>query len=637
MPRLQKRLIALFVDSALVATAFWIAIFIRIDDISILTETKYWALLLCTLPFSLFAFIKLGLYRAVLRYMSNQATWAVILGSILSTAFLIAFSFFLHAGLPRTVPFVFLTLTLLFIGGSRIIIRAIVSKAQIRTKEPVIVYGAGSSGRQLATALGQGPEYYVAAFVDDDLTKVGAAIQGVMVYSPSSISNLIERSGIKKVLLALPSASKEKRKEILSRLEPLPVQVLTIPGMADVISGKASLIEFREVGVDDLLGRDPVAPKNKLLERNIAGKTVMVTGAGGSIGSELCRQIVTQKPNILILFEISEFALYSVDKELKNFTLEHELQVQIIPIIGSIQNPDRLLTVMKTYRVDTLYHAAAYKHVPLVEHNVIEGIRNNFFGTLNTAKAAISANVSTFVLVSTDKAVRPTNVMGTTKRLAELVLQALSKEQDTTRFSMVRFGNVLGSSGSVVPLFSQQIRSGGPVTLTHPEITRFFMTIPEAAQLVIQAGAMGTGGDVFVLDMGESVKIIDLAKKMIHLTGFTVKDADNPGGDIEIKCTGLRPGEKLYEELLVGDNIIGTDHERIMKANEIMMEWSELSQLISQFDKACDNFDYEKINELLLSSPAGFTPNEGLSDFIWLSKGRSNRVLELAKAKQAFN
>ncbi|GIU01864.1 hypothetical protein TUM4630_31460 [Shewanella algidipiscicola] len=403
--------------------------------------------------------------------------------------------------------------------------------------------------------------------------------------------------------------------------------------MADLVSGNKLYSDIKEVEIDDLLGRDAVTPRKELMASNITNKVVMVSGAGGSIGSELCRQILKLSPKSLVLFEISEFGLYSIEKELVCTAEQLGIDVRIFPILGSIQRENRVQAVMEAFQVQTVYHAAAYKHVPLVEHNVVEGVRNNIFGTLYTAKAAIAANVETFVLISTDKAVRPTNVMGTTKRMAELVLQALSDEPHNTRFCMVRFGNVLGSSGSVVPLFKKQIASGGLVTVTHPEITRFFMTIPEASQLVIQAGAMGKGGDVFVLDMGESIKIVDLASKMIRLSGFEVKDSTHPDGDISIEFTGLRPGEKLYEELLIGDDVTGTEHERIMTANEVCLSWDDLEPILSRLDMACHNFDHEDIRDLLINTPTGFSPTDGICDLVWqvkaISKDKTSNVVNL--------
>ncbi len=622
LPRTAKRAISLLIDSVFLFCAFWLALLMRLDSFSPLFIQEYWLVFACILPLSLLSFVKLGLYRAVLRYMNIQAVWAVVLGSVFSAIFVIGISFLFQVGVPRTVPFIFMSLALIFIGGSRISVRAVISHQRWHKKASVLIYGAGSSGRQLSTALSEGPEFHTVAFVDDDKTLQGRVIQGINVYSPEEIPHLVISKKVEKILLAMPSASRERRKAVLSKSAYSGIQVLTIPGMADVVAGKAKLEEFKDVGVEDLLGRDPVVPKPELMNANIANKIVMVTGAGGSIGSELCRQIIRLKPTKLVLFESSEFALYTIDKELNEYKLTHDLTVEVLPLLGSVQRVNRIETVMKSFAVQTVYHAAAYKHVPLVEHNVVEGVRNNIFGTYYAARAAINANVETFVLISTDKAVRPTNIMGTTKRMAELVLQALSKTQNSTRFCMVRFGNVLGSSGSVVPLFRAQIRNGGPVTLTHPDITRYFMTIPEASQLVIQAGAMGKGGDVFVLDMGDAVKIYDLASNIIHLSGFSVKNSESPEGDIEIKCTGLRPGEKLYEELLIGDNVSGTSHERIMTAQEVMLNWNELEPLLTKLDLACHHFDHELIREILLNAPTGFNPTDGICDLVWQQKDK---------------
>ncbi|MBB1424717.1 polysaccharide biosynthesis protein [Pseudoalteromonas sp. SG43-7] len=621
--RAKKRAITLFIDSLFIAAAFWLALIVRLDSLAPFSELGNWLLLAMLIPTGLIAFINLGLYRAVLRYMNSQALWAIVLGTVITTVSLVLLSFFVGITIPRTMPFIFAWLCLLTVGGSRILVRAMIGKMATVNKESVIIYGAGSAGRQLATALGAGPEYYVRAFIDDDQSKQGSIIQGIPVICFKDIYELINKGKATKVLLALPSASRARRKEVLAQLEPLTIKVLSIPGMADVVEGKAQLSEFREVEIEDLLGRDPVTPKPELMAANIAGKIVMVTGAGGSIGSELCRQIVRQQPKKLVLFEISEFGLYSIEKELNEYIANNHIDLELIPIMGSVQRINRIETVMMAFGVQTVYHAAAYKHVPLVEHNVVEGVRNNVFGTYYAAKAAVNAKVETFVLISTDKAVRPTNVMGATKRMAELVLQGLAQtkgKEHRTRFCMVRFGNVLGSSGSVVPLFRRQIKEGGPITLTHQDITRFFMTIPEAAQLVIQAGSMGKGGDVFVLDMGDSVKIKDLASKMIRLSGLEVKDKTNPHGDIEILCTGLRPGEKLYEELLIGDNVGETPHERIMTANEAMLPLPELKVFLEAFDIACHNFDHEMIRQLLLDAPTGFNPTDGICDLVWNAK-----------------
>jgi len=618
--RAKKRIITLCIDSLFIVLAFWLALIVRLDSFESLQRLDNWLLLAVLIPVSLYTFISLGLYRAVLRYMNSQAIWAIVLGTVITTVSLVLIAFFIGIDIPRTMPFIFAWLCLLTVGGSRVLVRAMIGRMTTSKKESVIIYGAGSAGRQLATALGAGPEYFVRAFIDDDVTKHGSIIQGIPVVCFKDIYELINKRRASKVLLALPSETRARRKEILAQLEPLAINVLSIPGMADVVEGKAKLAEIAEVGVEDLLGRDPVEPNADLMAANIENKVVMVTGAGGSIGSELCRQIVKQKPTKLILFEQSEFALYSIEKELCEYITNNSLDIELVPIMGSVQRINRIETVMTAFGVQTVYHAAAYKHVPLVEHNVVEGVRNNVFGTYYAAKAAVNAKVETFVLISTDKAVRPTNVMGATKRMAELSLQGLAQEQGVkhrTRFCMVRFGNVLGSSGSVVPLFRRQIKEGGPITLTHPDITRFFMTIPEAAQLVIQAGAMGKGGDVFVLDMGDPVKIKDLATKMVRLSGFEVKSDTNPHGDIEIKCTGLRPGEKLYEELLIGDNVGETSHERIMTANEVMLPLAELNVFIEALDIACHNFDHETIRQLLLDAPTGFNPTDGICDLVW--------------------
>ncbi|MGK2237292.1 MAG: FlaA1/EpsC-like NDP-sugar epimerase [Pseudomonadota bacterium] len=618
--RTKKRIITLCIDSLFIMLAFWLALVVRLDSLAPLTQLDHWLLLAVLVPISLYTFISLGLYRAVLRYMNSQAIWAIVLGTVITTIALVLIAFFINIDIPRTMPFIFAWLCLLTVGGSRVLVRAMIGRMTTSKKESVIIYGAGSAGRQLATALGAGPEYFVRAFVDDDVTKQGSIIQGIPVVCFKDIYELINKRRASKVLLALPSETRARRKEILAQLEPLAINVLSMPGMADVVEGKAKLAEIAEVGVEDLLGRDPVEPNTDLMTANIENKVVMVTGAGGSIGSELCRQIVKQKPTKLVLFELSEFGLYSIEKELSEYITNNNLDIELIPIMGSVQRINRIETVMTAFSVQTVYHAAAYKHVPLVEHNVVEGVRNNVFGTYYAAKAAVNAKVETFVLISTDKAVRPTNVMGATKRMAELSLQGLAQEQGVkhkTRFCMVRFGNVLGSSGSVVPLFRRQIKEGGPITLTHPDITRFFMTIPEAAQLVIQAGAMGKGGDVFVLDMGDPVKIKDLATKMVRLSGFEVKSDTNPHGDIEILCTGLRPGEKLYEELLIGDNVGETSHERIMTASEVMLPLAELNVFIEALDIACHNFDHETIRQLLLDAPTGFNPTDGICDLVW--------------------
>jgi len=620
-----KRIISLFSDLCFVSVAFWTAMLVRLDTTSIFFHAPSWVLLAFLLPISLIANVKLGLYKAVLRYINSKAAVSIALSVCFTTVTLVFLSFFLNIDLPRTVPVIFSAFLLVLVGGSRFLMRTLIASSPMKNKhkEKVIIYGAGSAGRQLAQSLLHGDEYYPVAFIDDDVRIHKRIIQGITVYSRSNLSRLIEDSSVSRLLLAMPRENKKRIARVLNKIEALPVEILSIPGSADLVSGKARIDELREVSIEDLLGRDPVKPDQSLLKANNYEKIVMVTGAGGSIGSELCRQILKQKPKKLILFELSEFALYQINGELQKQADELGYDCQVVPLLGSVQRKNRMMTVMRTFNVQTVYHAAAYKHVPVVEHNVVEGVRNNVFGTLYAAEAAMEAKVETFVLISTDKAVRPTNVMGTTKRMAELILQALARKESNTRYCMVRFGNVLGSSGSVVPLFRDQIKCGGPITVTHPDIIRYFMTIPEAAQLVIQAGAMGTGGDVFVLDMGDPVKISDLAVKMIHLSGMNVKDKLNPDGDIEIEYTGLRAGEKLFEELLIGDDVTQTDHRRIMSAHETLLTWEALEKLLIRLDDACHNFSHEAIRRILLEAPTGFVPKDGICDLVWQAKAKA--------------
>lgn len=616
-PRSVKRIISLALDSTFITLAYWGAYILRLEELSLLASPKHWVMLAVILPLTLMCFIRLGLYRAVLRFLSHQVINTVLISIGVSVAIMVISAHYLHAFLPRSVPVFYAAFVLIFCGGARILVRALYNQGTKRQKIPVIIYGAGSSGRQLNTSLLHGIEYRAVAFVDDNPTQHKSILQGVTVYSPAELPWLIHRFGVQKLLLAVPSLSRLRRREILESLESLPLEILTIPGMADIVSGMAKVSELQEVSIDDLLGRDSVDPYPELIAANISGKVVLVTGSGGSIGSELCRQILQQGPKTLVLFEMSEFALYKIDQELTGLSNAAGLGVKIVPLMGSVQQQKRLEGVMNAYGVQTVYHAAASKHVPLVEYNVVEGVSNNVFGTWRTAEASINTGVETFVLISTDKAVRPTNVMGATKRLAELVLQGLAQRQTGTCFCMVRFGNVLGSSGSVVPLFKNQIRSGGPITLTHEDITRYFMTIPEAAQLVIQAGALGKGGDVFVLDMGEPIRIIDLARKMIRLMGSDVKDAVNPDGDIAIKIIGLRPGEKLYEELIIGGDEQATLHPRIRTAQEVSLPWEEMLEYLSLLNSACEACDQVGIRELLLKAPAGFSPQDGICDLVW--------------------
>ncbi|MCG7496869.1 polysaccharide biosynthesis protein [Vibrio sp. Of7-15] len=622
LPRIYKRLISLAIDTLFISIAFWIAYWVRLGNMEPFNDQESWYVFSGTLTISLLVFTRLGLYRAILRYLTFHALFVVSLGALISAVSVALLSYYFSANVPRTVPIIYGAFLCLLCGGSRLIVRVLVAKSYAKGMESVIIYGAGSSGRQLALALRHSEAYKVQAFIDSDPTLKSTIIQGLSVYSPNKLEGIIHKRNVHKVLLALPSASRAERKQIIDSLVPFPVEVLTVPSMSDIVSGNASIDELRDVPIEDLLGRDSVAPQQVLMEANIRDKVVMVTGAGGSIGSELCRQIVNQQPKKLVLFELSEYGLYQIDKELSEYVIQNDLDIEIVPLLGSVQRKHRLTAVMQSFQIQTLYHAAAYKHVPLVEYNVVEGVRNNIYGTYYTAQAAIEAGVESFVLISTDKAVRPTNVMGTTKRMAELALQALAAENTATRFCMVRFGNVLGSSGSVIPLFKRQIAEGGPITVTHPDIIRYFMTIPEAAQLVIQAGAMGKGGDVFVLDMGEPVRIIDLAENLIQLSGLEVKSEDNPHGDIEIQCTGLRPGEKLFEELLIGDNVGKTAHERIMTANESFLSYEEYEEVLARLDQACHEFDHEEIRSILLDTPTGFNPSDGIGDLVWKEAGK---------------
>ncbi|EIS3737976.1 nucleoside-diphosphate sugar epimerase/dehydratase [Aeromonas hydrophila] len=619
LSRTSKRAVSVTVDMILITMTYWGAYWIRLEHSWPIDSPHHWALLGAIIIVSIGLFVRLGLYRAVLRYVSFRVLWTILLGAFLSTCFFVISAFYFDIFLPRTVSVIYLSFLVLLVGGVRLFFRALLNTTRL-ARTQVLIYGAGSSGRQLQVALLQGNEFYPVAFVDDDPGKQGCVIQGCTVYHSAQLPTLIELHGVQKILLAIPSSTRARRQEVIKALEPLSCEVLSIPGMADLVNGSARIDQLNEVSIDDLLGRDPVEPVIRLMEANITGKAVMVTGAGGSIGSELCRQILRCHPSQLVLFELSEYALYDLHKNLSEQCQREGIATELIPLLGSVQRQHRLKTVMQSFLIQTVYHAAAYKHVPLVEFNIIEGVRNNVFGTLYAAQAAIEAGVETFVLISTDKAVRPTNTMGASKRMAELVLQALTREKHQTRFCMVRFGNVLGSSGSVVPLFRQQIDKGGPITLTHPDIIRYFMTIPEAAQLVIQAGAMGEGGDVFVLDMGQPVRIMELAKRMIRLSGLTLRDELRPDGDIAIEVTGLRPGEKLYEELLIGDDARGTEHSRIMVAQETWLPWLRLRPLLASLDDACHRFDHQQVRDILMNAPAAFEPTDGICDLVWLAK-----------------
>ncbi len=612
IPRAYKRLIAIAADSAMCVLTVWLAYCLRLDG-WVALEGEDWLPVGVSLFLALPIFISFGLYRAIFRYAGVAAFIAIIRAMVIySLGYIAAFTIISVPGVPRTVGILQPLLLLVFISVSRLTARYWLGadyRHQIRqfNRPNVLIYGAGSAGRQIAAALEGSTELKVVGFVDDDTRIQGSILRGVPIWPSENLQNLITRMNVKEVLLALPSSSRQRRHEILEEIRSVRVNVRTVPDLNDIAQGKVTVSDLKELDLEDLLGRHAIKPRPDLMDKTIRDKVVMVTGAGGSIGSELCRQIAAHKPRCLVLVEQSEFALYEIHRELEK---EH---IELSPVLASVRDAVRMREIMEAFRPDTLYHAAAYKHVPLVEHNPAEGIRNNTLGTMVTALAARDCGVKDFVLISTDKAVRPTNIMGASKRLAEMVLRALAEEASPdhpTNFSMVRFGNVLGSSGSVVPLFRQQIRDGGPVTLTHSEVTRYFMTITEASQLVIQAGAMSGGGDVFLLDMGEPVRIYDLARKMIELSGLQVRDADNPQGDIEIEITGMRPGEKLYEELLIGDNPQPTDHPRILKAHEDKLPWAELKEWLAKLDDTLSRQDIEATRAILGNLVSGYCPNE---------------------------
>lgn len=624
-PRRHKKLLMLSSDLVSLELALWLSFSLRLEQIY---QPRGDALFLFALvPLIAFPiFFRFGLYRTIIRYLGMPAMLTMAKAVVVYSALMIIFQYLLElGGIPRSVPLINTLLSLLFIGSSRVMARYWLRRAHFFARndryssDNVVIYGAGEAGVQLAGALTLNSEMRPLAFVDDDTSIQGHQIGGLIVHSPKDLPNLIAENQVKAILLAIPSADRLRRNEIIRQLEPLPVHVKTIPRLTELAQGKVNTDDLREVDIEDLLGRDPVPPNPDLLGANISGKSVMVTGAGGSIGSELCRQILALSPSRLVLFELNEFALYSIEQELinQNVMSGREFPAQVIAILGSVSDANRLGNTIKAFGVNTIFHAAAYKHVPMVEKNPIEGVRNNIIGTYTAARMAHEHHVDTFVLISTDKAVRPTNTMGASKRFAEIILQAYAKKYpEETNFTIVRFGNVLGSSGSVVPLFRNQIKKGGPITVTDPRIIRYFMTIPEAAQLVIQAGAMGKDGDVFVLDMGEPVKILDVAKRMISLSGLREKDKDNPNGDIEIIFSGLRPGEKLYEELLIGDNVSTTPHPRIMRANESTLPWNTVIPLLCAFLDACDRGDSAEIRKLLLSSVEGYMPQCGNEDLL---------------------
>ncbi|MCD5978836.1 polysaccharide biosynthesis protein [Pseudomonas sp. CDFA 611] len=648
LSRKNKRIVQVGADIVLIWVALALAFVVRLGFDAAYAPISNHLWLFATAPIlTIPIFIRFGMYRAVMRFFGNDALITIGKAVSLSALVLALFVYWYSdhkVVVPRSIVFNYWWLSLVMIGGLRLMMRhyflgdwfmgnlhvPFASRSDGLPK--VAIYGAGAAGNQLVAALRMGRLMRPVAFIDDDDNLSKRIIAGLPVYKPKHIQQMIDATGADEILLAVPSATRGRRREILGYLEGYPLHVRSVPGFMDLASGRVKVDDIQEVDIADLLGRDSVPAQDDLLEHCITGKTVMVTGAGGSIGSELCRQILMLKPARLLLFEHSEFNLYSIFGELEQQVQRGALTVEVLPILGSVRYFEKMVDVMRTWNVDTVYHAAAYKHVPMVEHNSAEGVLNNVMGTLYTAQAALQVGVANFVLISTDKAVRPTNVMGSTKRLAEMVLQALSREiapvlfrgssnvsqVNKTRFTMVRFGNVLGSSGSVIPLFHKQIKSGGPLTVTHPNITRYFMTIPEAAQLVIQAGSMGQGGDVFVLDMGVPVKITELAERMIHLSGLSVRSERNPHGDIAIQFTGLRPGEKLYEELLIGDNVVPTRHPMIMSAHEDFLSWDVLKEKLELLMDAVSLDDYPQVRKMLREMVAGYAPEGEIVDWMYL-------------------
>ena len=640
LPRSVKRGLVIFVDLLICGLSVWLAFGLRLDQWGYF-QAQQWIVFFIAICFSFPLFVAFGLYRAIFRYIGAAAFISITRAFVIYTClFFGVFTLYGVDGVPRSIGVIQPMLLFIGIGISRYFVRSWlgginnVQKSFHRAQPIALIYGAGSAGRQLASGLSSNKEMSVKGFIDDNLILQGSTINGIAVYPNTGLEDLIRRLDITDVLLAIPSASQDRRSEIIASLNGCGVRVRTLPGLIDLVSGRVRISDLHDLDMNDLLGRAVVPPKVGLLEKNILGQAVMVTGAGGSIGSELCRQIVKFSPKSLILIDSSEHSLYLIYEELKRalIVLEDDrmvsggddqislpdlgLPVKLVPCLVSVRDKDLLLNIFKSHQPATVFHAAAYKHVPLVEQNSAEGIRNNVFGTLTCAQVSVECGVANFILVSTDKAVRPTNVMGASKRIAELVLQAMAdvscRGDHSINYSMVRFGNVLGSSGSVAPLFSAQIAAGGPITLTHPEVTRYFMTIPEAAQLVIQASAMAEGGDVFVLDMGEPVRIYDLAVKMTYLSGLLVRDAAHPHGDIEIKVTGLRPGEKLYEELLIGDNPQQTAHPKIMKAHEEFLSWDNLQKELERLNLALDAMDDQLIKEMLKKLVPGYQPNEAI-------------------------
>jgi len=606
LPRRQKQVVLVLMDLCVLPLMMWLAYAIRLarPNVQVMQGLESWYVYIGSLGVAIFAL--LGIYSAIVRSFNEDYLLRISIGTFVQIVALYAIKKLDVAFIPMSIPLMYGFMLFSYMWWSRAVIRYATIKtfAKKQTRKRVAIYGAGLAGQQIAAALNRSDDYLPVCFIDDKNSLQGQSLSGLNIYSPKRALNKLGKFGIEEILLAMPSVGRARKKEIIESFESADVKIMELPGVTQLVDGQVHVSDIREVDIIDLLGRDPVPPKAELLEKNIKHKVVMVTGAGGSIGSELCRQIVKHQPKCLVLFEMSEFALYSIDRELQNS------DIQVVPVLGSVTNQAKLERIIAEYQVQTIYHAAAYKHVPLVEANPFEGIYNTSIGTARSVDAAVNQKVETFVLISTDKAVRPTNVMGASKRMAELYCQGLAATNPQTQISIVRFGNVLGSSGSVVPLFKKQIAQGGPVTVTHPEVTRYFMTIPEAAQLVIQAGAMGTGGDVFLLDMGEPVKIVDLAKQMIRLSGFRPID-ENEVGDIEIQFTGLRPGEKLYEELLIDEeNVEKTEHERILRSYEKYYNFEEIYTVFIQLEQSCRIYNFLKIIEFLKKYVDGYSYND---------------------------
>jgi FlaA1/EpsC-like NDP-sugar epimerase len=622
LSRTIKQSLMMVADSVMIVGALALS-FVLLDRDFFSQDQRFYFYLAIATVLSILVFARMGLYRALVLYMGLQSGFLVLQGVTIATCMLAVSYFF--SPTPLSADFsilpIFWMIALLFIGGSRFVTKIFLQSLirNFHPKEPVIIYGAGSSGMQLVVALQNGDQYLPVAFVDDSHNLLGSTVHGIRVYNPNSMYELIESFSVRQILLAIPSATHAERKEILNRLEHLPVHVKTVPDLFDMVSGKVGVDQIRDIDIEDLLGRDIVPPNPELLGACINGQSVMVTGAAGSIGSELCRLIININPSRLILLDSFEYGLYEIENELREKLkdIENGDKIEIVALLGSVCNRIQMASAIQSFAVDTVYHVAAYKQVPMVEKNIVEGVQNNIFGTLISAQVAEQAGVKNFVLISTDKAVRPTNFMGATKRFAEQVLQAIAQSDGATRYSIVRFGNVLGSSGSVVPLFRKQISAGGPVTVTHPEVTRYFMTVQEAAQLVIQAGSMATGGDVFVLDMNEPIRIVDLAKKMVHLMGYDIKDENSYRGDIAIEYTGLRAGEKLHEELMIGESVTGTEHPKIVRAEEDTLPWEALEKLLNRLQKACNSINLQEIRTVLIEAVDGFEPKEEVSDPLW--------------------